>query len=58
MMVSMSDGEYIKRGILGLRLAGRGSVGRSKRRFMDEVKVDEKLVVREDDQRGGLDGGR
>lgn len=57
--VQRRDSEYISRGIPILQLPGRRSVGRSKRRFMDGVKEDEKLVgVREDDQRGRFDGGR
>lgn len=56
--IQKSDGEYIRRGILRLKLASRRSVGRSNNRFMDGFKGDEKLVcVREDDPRGGLDGG-
>lgn len=57
--VQKRDGEYIRRGNLRLKLTSRRSVERSKKRFMDGVKGDENLVgVREDDQRGGLGGGR
>ena len=46
--VRQSDGEYICRRMM--RLLGRRSRGRPKRKFMDEEKEDMKLVgVREED---------
>ncbi|XP_058483140.1 uncharacterized protein LOC131458247 [Solea solea] len=48
--VQRRDSEYIGRRMLGLELPGRRSRGRPKRRFMDVVKEDMKLVcVREGD---------
>ena len=41
--VQRRDSEYIGRSMMRLELPGRRSRGRSKRRFMDEVKEDMKL---------------
>ena len=56
--VQRRDSEYIGRRMLSFELPGRRSRGRPKRRFMDVVKEDMKVVgVREERmKKTGLDG--